>query len=108
MDFAFLLTPLFSAIVILALVIGVLTSLIRQAVDYLFSSLKENFLWRDIVLPAVPFILAIPIYILSNKAVPQSILAYQAVLAASSSTYFYRLWKAYLNKAVKQIEDENK
>lgn len=100
MDFTSIIAPIFTATAILAICIGIITAAIKTATSKLT---KPSFLYNDVFLPALPYMTAITLYIIAEITYPKTLPGYQCLLGAASSSYFYRLYRAYLKKATQDL-----
>jgi len=106
MDFSQIMSGIFVSIAVLGLCVGVVVSMIRQALEFLFKKLATSFIWREAILPALPFAVGCLIWIVYNKVIHQELQAYLVLLGSFSSSYFYRLFQSYLKKAALQVEKD--
>jgi len=102
MDFISTFQQIFGQIATIALVIGILTYIIRSAVEKIGSRVKQNKVWVEIVLPSIPFLIGFifgyfHVYKLSWEL---------GVIAGFASSYLFRVFKSYLVVAEKKLEKD--
>jgi hypothetical protein len=108
MDFSVLFSGVFQTIAIIGLVIGVLTAGIRAGVAKIYAKIETLAIWREVILPLLPFVLGAAIAYCSQKYWDKTIFYWHGLLGAIASSYLYRVFKSYLSIAQAKLIAQEK
>lgn len=103
MDFSVIIGPIFTTIAIISIVIGLIVATIKSTIAR-YCPMK-SWVYNELILPTLPYFIALLIYIIARFVSVDIIPAYQCFIGASASSYFYRVYRSYLKKATENLEE---